>query len=189
MDFSEGVPTVNPSSYIAPLSPALCHLSPWLPDAPAHLKKELDAVLALQADIDTTIRAVQSAKLAIGKENVSDDTLDALGSLERTHNHLMTKVDAFYTSLNVRDKFPELDGVGLNFVRILLLACNLKINIRKWAIGSFFEWDKLDRAVGGSQQALGNKWIFVLSGRSLHISFQLVLGTKLHQQTQKVISK
>ena len=47
MDFSEGVPTVNPSLYIVPLSPALCHLSPWLPDAPAHLKKELNAVLAL----------------------------------------------------------------------------------------------------------------------------------------------
>ena len=44
-------------------------------------------------------------------------------------------------------------------------------------------------AVGGSQQALGNKWIFVLGGRSLHISFQLILGTKLHQQTQKAIAK
>ncbi|KAG2343347.1 hypothetical protein BDR05DRAFT_884361 [Suillus weaverae] len=42
------------------------------------------------------------------------------------------------------------------------------MNIRKHAIGSFFKWDKLDRAVGGSQQAL---------------------GTKLHQQTRKVIAK
>ncbi|KIJ57977.1 hypothetical protein HYDPIDRAFT_73001, partial [Hydnomerulius pinastri MD-312] len=36
------------------------------------------------------------------------------------------------------------------------------------AIGSFFEWDKLDRAVSGKDKAL---------------------GTKLHQQTQKAIAK
>ncbi|KIJ59525.1 hypothetical protein HYDPIDRAFT_49728, partial [Hydnomerulius pinastri MD-312] len=38
----------------------------------------------------------------------------------------------------------------------------------KRAIGTFFEWDKLDRTVSGAQQAL---------------------GTKLHQQTRKAISK
>ncbi|KAG1845653.1 hypothetical protein F4604DRAFT_1595417 [Suillus subluteus] len=48
------------------------------------------------------------------------------------------------------------------------MARDLKINIRKCAIGSFFEWDKLDRAVGGANQAL---------------------GTKLHQQTRKAIAK
>ncbi|KAG2154223.1 uncharacterized protein EDB93DRAFT_1239586 [Suillus bovinus] len=42
------------------------------------------------------------------------------------------------------------------------------MNICKCAIGRFFEWDKLDCAVGGSQQAL---------------------GIKLHQQTQKAIAK
>ncbi|KAF8120229.1 hypothetical protein EV363DRAFT_1191626 [Boletus edulis] len=136
--------------------------------APARLKKELDAVLTLQADVDTTVRAIQNAKTAIEKEHGSDDTLDMLGSLERTHDRLMTKVDALYASLNVCDKFPELKGVSLDFVRILLLARDLKINIRKRAIGSFFEWDKLDRAVGGAQQAL---------------------GTKLHQQTRKAIAK
>ncbi|KAG2159668.1 uncharacterized protein EDB93DRAFT_1236976 [Suillus bovinus] len=42
------------------------------------------------------------------------------------------------------------------------------MNICKCAIASFFEWDKLDRAVGGTQQAL---------------------GTKLHQHTHKAIAK
>jgi hypothetical protein len=36
------------------------------------------------------------------------------------------------------------------------MAHDLKINIRKQAIGSFFEWDKLDCAVGGANQALSN---------------------------------
>ena len=89
------------------------------------------------------------------KESVSDDTLAALDSLEHTHDRLIAKVDALYASLNVRDKFPELKGIHLDFVCTLLLARDLKINIRKRAIGSFFEWDKLDRAVGGAQKALG----------------------------------
>jgi len=128
-------------------------------DAPARLKKELDTVLALQANVDTTKKAIQTAKNAIEKESTSNDTLSALGSLERTHGHLMAKVDVLYASLNVQTKFPELEGIGLDFVRILLLACDLKINICKRAIGSFFEWDKLDRAVGGAQKALGKSSI------------------------------
>ncbi|KAF8430674.1 hypothetical protein L210DRAFT_3417312 [Boletus edulis BED1] len=136
--------------------------------APARLKKELDTVLGLQADIDVTNQAVQSAKITIEKHSISDDTMEALSSLERTHDRLMNKVEALYTSLNVSDKFPELQDVDLDFVRTLLLARDLKINIRKRAIGSFFEWDKLDQAVGGAQKAL---------------------GTRLHQRTRKAIAK
>ncbi|KAG2344746.1 hypothetical protein BDR05DRAFT_947110, partial [Suillus weaverae] len=106
--------------------------------------KELDTVLALQADLDASAsdKALQTTR----------DTI----------------VKVLYASLNVQDRFLELDGLNLKFVRTLLLAHDLKMNIRKHAIGSFFKWDKLDRAVGGSQQAL---------------------GTKLHQQTRKVIAK
>ena len=113
-------------------------------------------MLALQADVDVIEKTIQTAKSIIKKESLSDNTLAALGSLERTHDRLITKVDALYGSLNVQAKFPELDGISLDFVRTLLLARDLKINIRKRAIGSFFEWDKLDRAVGGAQKALGN---------------------------------
>jgi len=80
---------------------------------------------------------------------------DALASLERSHERLLCKVDALYSSLDIPARFPDLDGVGFKSVQTLLLACDLKINIRKWAIGSFFEWDKLDCTVGGKQKALG----------------------------------
>ena len=111
--------------------------------------------MALQADIDITDHAIHAARAAIQKGVLSEDTAAALDSLERSHDRLLTKVDALYASLNVGEKFPELAGIQLDFVRILLLARDLKINIRKRAIGSFFEWDKLDRAVGGAHQALG----------------------------------
>ncbi|KAG1796136.1 hypothetical protein EV424DRAFT_1547219 [Suillus variegatus] len=102
--------------------------------APARLKKELDTVLALQADLDASDKALQTTRDTIAKGEM----------------------------------FPELEGLNFKFIQTLLLTRDLKINIRKRAIGSFFEWDKLDRAVGGSQQAL---------------------GTKLHQQTRKAIAK
>ncbi|KAG2053155.1 hypothetical protein BDR06DRAFT_1054409 [Suillus hirtellus] len=137
-------------------------------DAPARLRKELDTVLTLQTDLDISDRALQATRTMLEKEAPSDNTLDVLESLQRGHDHLMTKVEALYSSLNVHDRFPELDGVNLDFVHVLLMARNLKMNIRKRAIASFFEWDKLDRAVGGSQQTL---------------------GTKLHQHTRKAIAK
>ncbi|KAG1735673.1 uncharacterized protein EDB91DRAFT_1348200 [Suillus paluster] len=122
--------------------------------APTRLKKELDTVLTLQADLDVSDRALQATKTMLEKEAASDDTLDVLESLQRGHDRLMTKVEALYASLNVNDRFPELDGINLNFVHVLLMARDLKMNIRKCAITSFFEWDKLDRAVGGSHQTL-----------------------------------
>ncbi|KAG1863946.1 hypothetical protein C8R48DRAFT_833650 [Suillus tomentosus] len=114
------------------------------PRCTARLKKELDTVLALQADLDTSDKALQTARTMLEKDMASDDTLEALESLERGHDRLMNKVEALYSSLNVHDRFPELHGINLEFVRILLLARDLKMNVRKRAIASFFEWDKLD---------------------------------------------
>ncbi|KAG8218032.1 hypothetical protein J3R82DRAFT_6236 [Butyriboletus roseoflavus] len=88
--------------------------------------------------------------------------LDTLGSLEWTYDCLMMKVDAFYAFLNVCDKFSKLKGISFDFIQIHLLMWDLKINIRKQAIGSSFKWDKLDQVVGGAQQALDNNWIFVV---------------------------
>ncbi|KAI9571062.1 hypothetical protein HD554DRAFT_2203599 [Boletus coccyginus] len=102
------------------------------------------------------------------KQELSDDTMGAMESLEHTHEQLMSKVNMLYASLNVGDKFPELQDINLDFVQTLLLACDLKINICKRAIRSFFEWDKLDWAIGGAQKTL---------------------GMKLHQQTCKAIAK
>jgi hypothetical protein len=123
-------------------------------DAPARLKRELDAVLNLQADLDNVSSAIQSAKSQLQGSN----TVHAIASLERTNRKLTEKVESLYASLNVHDSFRELNDVDLDFVRTLLLARDLKINIRKRAIGSFFEWERLDQAVGGKNQVLGNNY-------------------------------
>ncbi|KAF8124776.1 hypothetical protein EV363DRAFT_1177524 [Boletus edulis] len=136
--------------------------------APKRLKKQLDMVISLQSELDAASKVLETARSTIEKDKHCSQALDVLSELEDAKDNLMSKVDGLYTSLNVQDTFPELKEVSFDFVRILLLACDLKINIRKRAIGSFFEWDRLDRAVGGSQKPL---------------------GTKLHQQTRKAISK
>ncbi|KAF8224141.1 hypothetical protein L208DRAFT_1425851 [Tricholoma matsutake] len=54
---------------------------------------------------------------------------------------LKEKVEALYTSLNVLNSFPELQGLDLEFR----------------AIRSFFEWDKPDQVAGSHEEALGMK--------------------------------
>ena len=135
--------------------PCLFIIHTTLLDAPARLKKELDTVLILQADIDNTNKLLQLARTTIEKGNATPGILDALASLECTHAKLVTQAETLYSSLNVHDQFPELSHISLDFVQTLLMAHNLKINIRKRAVGSFFEWDRLDRAVGGKDKPLG----------------------------------
>ena len=141
-------------------------------------------MLTLQADLDSSSKVLQLAWATIEKGNTSSSILEALASLEHSHMRLVTKTEALYLSLNVHDRIPELKDISLKFVRILLMARDLKINIRKRVVGSFFEWDKLDRAVGGKDKPSGESSV---TG-SLALA-EALLGTKLHQQTRKAITK
>ncbi|KAF9469487.1 hypothetical protein BDZ94DRAFT_692 [Collybia nuda] len=136
--------------------------------APVRLKKELDTVLNLQGDLDTVDKAIVITRSTISHSSASRESLQLLSGLETTQKRLKDEVEALYSSLGIEDTFPELQNIDLDFVRTLLMARDLKINIRKRAIGSFFEWDRLDQAAGGREQAI---------------------GTKLHQSTRKAISK
>jgi len=158
--------SVNRSS---PSEPVRVHLSQsrwWqqfteaFADAPARLKRELDAILVLQSEIENINRTIQTTKTSFSK--TIPDTTTVIKELESAHNDLVVKVEQLYTSLNIQDSFDDLDGIDFNFVHTLLLARDLKINIRKRAIGTFFEWDKLDRAVGGRNQPLGSCRHFLL---------------------------
>ncbi|KIK94717.1 hypothetical protein PAXRUDRAFT_33373 [Paxillus rubicundulus Ve08.2h10] len=75
-----------------------------------------------------------------------------------------------------------LQGIQLEFMWLLLMAHDLKINIWKRAIGSFFEWYRLDRAVGGKDETLG-RVIFIISSfivliitSTLHISKPVLMA-------------
>ncbi|KAJ7827440.1 hypothetical protein B0H13DRAFT_1917602 [Mycena leptocephala] len=86
----------------------------------------------------------------------------------QTHQALSEQAESLYASLNISTAFPELRNLPLEFVRTLLMMRDLKMNIRKRTVGSFQEWEMLDRAVSGRREPL---------------------GTKLYQMTRKAITR
>ncbi|PPR02784.1 hypothetical protein CVT26_009395 [Gymnopilus dilepis] len=136
--------------------------------APNKLKKELDLLLSLQGDLELVDKSIRATEASLSTSTTPEKSKEILKGLYESHTSFTDCIEALYASLNFYDSYPDLKGANLEFVRTLLLARDLKMNIRKQAIGSFFEWDRLDQAVGGRNQAL---------------------GTKLHQQTRKAISR
>jgi len=168
MGLATTVPAFRSSTRVSRFLLVYFRCLPTPADAPARLRRELDTVLNLQGDLENIDRAIKAIRANIVSNAGSPDSFAMLKSLDRTYERLKDKVEGLYTSLNVQESFPELRGIDLQFVRTLIMARDLKISIRKRAIGSFFEWERLDQAVAGRNQAL---------------------GTKLHQHTRKAISK
>ncbi|KAJ7790856.1 hypothetical protein B0H14DRAFT_2396104 [Mycena olivaceomarginata] len=136
--------------------------------APVRLRRELDKVLKLQDQIDAVEKSIHEAKQSLTGGTAPADSLTHIRHLQSTHESLSSQAEALYASLNIHDSFPELRGLPLDFVRTLIIMRDLKMNIRDRAIESFYEWETLDCAVAGRREPL---------------------GTKLHQATQKAISK
>ena len=129
-------------------------------------------MLGLQSDIDTVEATLTSTRSTVAHRKIPPEALQAIESLERNHARLLRNVELLYTSLNIGNTFPELEGLSLDFVRTLLLARDLKINIRKRAVANFLEFDKLDRAVGGKQNPLGeynDGYIMKRSSRPINV--------------------
>ncbi|KZP13887.1 hypothetical protein FIBSPDRAFT_669407, partial [Athelia psychrophila] len=127
--------------------------------APKRLQKEVDTVLVLQEDIAAVEKVINDARSTLSNTEGGPgrETKKSLRELCTQQQQLLASVEKLYASLNIHEQFPELKGVDVEFVRTLLLARDLKINIRKRAVGSFLEWERLDQAVGGKHQALGTK--------------------------------
>lgn len=123
-------------------------------DAPALLKKHLTSVLRLQDGIDSLELMLDDAKKAVagGGNQAARDHVDRLLV---THGDLSTEAEALYASLNVHSEFPQLEGMSFDFVNTLLMARELKINLRQRLVGRFFEVSRLDQAAGGRDVALG----------------------------------
>ncbi|KAH6901160.1 hypothetical protein BKA70DRAFT_1114978, partial [Coprinopsis sp. MPI-PUGE-AT-0042] len=122
------------------------------------VKKELDSVLNLQAEIDSTQKTLEAAcktlEVAYDKQSTAKSVLNVLDKQQRD---LAKRAEELYASVNLSDAFPGLKGLQLKFVRGLLMARDMKTNIRKRAIGNLFEWDRLKQASGGRDEPLGTK--------------------------------
>ncbi|TFK17498.1 hypothetical protein FA15DRAFT_734591, partial [Coprinopsis marcescibilis] len=124
--------------------------------APEQLKKELDAVIKLQTNLEKFETSLETAHADLTRTKSSVSAKN-VRMLEETADKMRDEVEDLYSSIHVEDIYPELDGVDLKFVRKLLVVRDLKINIRKRGIGNMFEYDRLDQAAAGRHQALGTK--------------------------------
>ncbi|KAF7372425.1 hypothetical protein MVEN_00103700 [Mycena venus] len=124
--------------------------------APARLRRELEKVLSLQTQIDTVEKTIDDTKKTLQGSGASVHLLALLRGLEQTHERLGREAEELYTSLKIQKTFPELQDLPLEFAQTLHVMRDLKINICKRAIGSFFEWESLDRAVSGRQGPLAS---------------------------------
>jgi hypothetical protein len=120
-------------------------------DEPNRLKQQLQAVFEVNKLLERTNCAIEMAKSSLPQ------CKGPLGILLQTQIQSKLQMDTLYASLSIDSSFPELSGLPQAFVQKLILARNLKINIRKRCIAAFLEWDRLDQAVKGRSQALGTK--------------------------------
>lgn len=121
-------------------------------DAPATLKRQLESVLKLQEKIDELENVIAGAATVMGSTTASAH----LRGLEITQSQLSAQAENLYRALNVVAAFPELKGVTFEFVHVLLLARELKMNVRSRVVGRFFEMSRLDQAVAGKDVPLGS---------------------------------
>ncbi|KAF9488818.1 hypothetical protein BDN71DRAFT_1533585 [Pleurotus eryngii] len=113
----------------------VAQLSVWA-YAPKHLKKELDSVLNLQAELDTLNTAIDAMKQTLKDGASLKVTLSLINNL--TINNLTTTSDIQRSTGSI----------------ILSTSLAASQNFSNAALTFFFEWDKLDQAVGGHQQSL-----------------------------------
>ncbi|KZV81838.1 hypothetical protein EXIGLDRAFT_627886, partial [Exidia glandulosa HHB12029] len=78
-----------------------------------------------------------------------------LNALRASQRGLHDEAEELYGSLNVGDVFPAIAEYGYEFVKTLVKAFDAKCDFRARITGRFFEWERLDRAVGGHGTPLG----------------------------------
>lgn len=142
--------------------------------------------MALQDQIEELDVRITSAESAIVKAGSSAARASRyhIKGLRQSHDTLMGQVEELYAELDVGEAFPDIQAYGLEFARVLVMAYDAKCIARQKITGRFFEWDVLDRAVGGKGHALGacGTW-----GARRVLTYHA--GTEQHQRVVKGMQK
>ncbi|PPQ73357.1 hypothetical protein CVT26_015449 [Gymnopilus dilepis] len=159
-------------------------------DVPEGSTHQLDSILNLHGRMDGVGETIQAARKSLKAASASKKVIAMLDALQRSHDQNIKEIGSLglYVSSNAEEPLSKQLGSNSEFVHTLRLTRDLKASIRKRAIGSFFELDRLDQAVGGRSLGLGDYDLFTTPSDG-HLSMIYVSGTKLHQQTRKAIAK
>ncbi|KAH7097510.1 hypothetical protein BKA62DRAFT_623799, partial [Auriculariales sp. MPI-PUGE-AT-0066] len=124
------------------------------------MKHELQTVMRIQDDIAKVEDDIDAAEEILGRGPSSADARRIRAQLRELHVHQQTlrlAADALYDALNFEETLPHYRQYSPRFVRLLIEAYDAKCITRHKLIGRFFEWDRLNRAVGGIYAPVGTK--------------------------------
>ncbi|KAJ7310118.1 hypothetical protein DFH08DRAFT_718861 [Mycena albidolilacea] len=107
-------------------------------------KSSLNKVLKLQSQIESVEKALIEAKESIISTGATPDSLRLLCGLHDTHSMLNTQAEVLYTSLNLVETYPELEGLPLPFAHTLVCIGGL--------FTSFFKFDSSGTKLNQSTQ-------------------------------------
>jgi hypothetical protein len=179
---------------------------PPTPDTPRELQRGLDTIARLEEQLSAIGIAVDDAvrdfrdRLRRSRENVDPDGrrrrhaanelhkdgLAAQGILDRLASARLALQEHLHSLYGVLDLPPELEELGdidRHFLHVLIQCRETKVAIREKAVGTLFEMERMEQAVGGHNNALGGCLTFRVRWPTFGI------GTKLHQRTLKSIQR
>ena len=123
---------------------------------PRRLKRELDAVLALQDQIEDIRGALSAAEASIqgAPAGAKRSAQAKIRILRQLQGDLVLQAEELYTTLDVGEGFPQIRDFGMQFTRTLVLAHDAKRRAQRLLRGRLQEQDKLNRATGGTDNPL-----------------------------------
>ncbi|KAF7292704.1 Alpha-L-arabinofuranosidase B domain protein [Mycena indigotica] len=86
--------------------------------APKRLRRDLDKVVALQAQIDAIEKSLGDVRESISNQTASNDSFRLLRELQATHADLERQAEALYSSLNIHQIYPALEGLPPELARL-----------------------------------------------------------------------
>jgi hypothetical protein len=123
---------------------------------PKRIEKVFQAVVELQAEADNISKTTNLLKSSLAiRQGGEHASLQIISKLEKSYKQCPDDLDCLYASLQIDEDFQNEEGITFEFMQTLLLARDLKVNIRQKAINMFFEWERLRQAVGGKNAPQG----------------------------------
>jgi hypothetical protein len=129
-----------------------------------------------------TDRVQRVAETRLANDVQESHTL--LTRMESAKREFQAEIDSLYASLELPPELEALGNVDRKFLHLLIQCREAKTVIRHKALGTLFEMDRLEQAVGGANSPLGESRMYIGT-----VIAHKGVGTKLHQRTLKSIQK
>ncbi|KAJ2912261.1 hypothetical protein MD484_g8155, partial [Candolleomyces efflorescens] len=125
--------------------------------APKRLKTHLGNILNIHTDINELEATIEKSLKLVSKGSLPETCRPAISNLQTQLQKIEANAQLLYNAINIPEEFPSLRGVDVEFIRKLYLIREVKASVQRKATSAFWEFDKLDRATGGKDIALGTK--------------------------------